>query len=68
MRPAPISNKDTLMLKENSNTKSFTQTFIYVLLENFWVLCISMDTYLLSILNNVHIYWDVFIRNQTDPD
>ena len=24
--------------------------------------------YLIHIFNNVHIYWYVFIRNQTDPE
>ena len=68
MRPAPTTKKDTLMLMKNSNTNTTNQTFNYVLLDYFQVLCIYTDTSLIRILNNVHIDWYVFIQNQTDPD
>ena len=68
MRLAPTSQKDTLMLWKNSNTNIINETLDYVLLDYFYKLYIYTDTYLIRILNNVHIYWYIFIRNQTDPD
>ena len=33
MRPAPTTQKDTLMLRKNSNTNNINQTLDYVLLD-----------------------------------
>ena len=35
MRPAPISKKDTLTLKKNSNTNTINRTLKYLLLDYF---------------------------------
>ena len=69
MQPTPTSEKDTLMLRQSTNTNNINQNLNYVLLDSFQLMRIYMETYLIRIHNKcTNINWDVFIRNQTDPD
>ena len=73
MRPASTSQKDTLMLRKNSNMIYFQWNSNYHYNMYLQQLCIYTDTYIIRIPTNVHIYLGTYlygtnlIRTRTEP-